>query len=137
MSDPDQYTVETLSTNDNDHYTLGEIGSHQVVIAVLPDGEYGVSTAACAARDMLHSFPNIRFGLMVGIGGGIPMKQDIRLGDVVVSSCRGGHGGLVQYDFGKELQGQDFLQTVRLNQPPLILRTAVAGLQAQYEEGEV
>ncbi|KNG81675.1 WD domain protein [Aspergillus nomiae NRRL 13137] len=65
---------------------------------------------------------------------GIPTRQDIRLGDVVVSSCRGGHGGLIQYDFGKELQGQDFFQTGRLNQPPLILRTAVARLQAQYEE---
>lgn len=34
---------------------------------------------------MLRSFPQIRFGLMVGIGGGEPsMNADIRLGDVVV-----------------------------------------------------
>ncbi|KAL2801555.1 WD domain protein [Aspergillus granulosus] len=158
MSDPDQYTVgwicaleteyvaarafldkkhnrpETLSPNDNNHYTLGEIGGHQVVIAVLPDGEYGTSSAAGVARDMVHSFPNIRFGLMVGIGGGVPTKHDIRLGDIVVSSSRNGSGGLLQYDLGKELQGQEFHQTGFLNQPPPILRTAVAGLQAQYEE---
>lgn len=158
MSNPDQYTVgwicalkteyvaarallekkhdrpETLSPNDNNHYTLGEIGGHQVVIAVLPDGEYGTSSAAGVARDMVHSFPNIRFGLMVGIGGGVPTKHDIRLGDVIVSSPRNGRGGLLQYDLGKELQGQEFLPTGFLNQPPEILRAAVAGLQAQYEE---
>lgn len=70
---------------------------------------------------------------MVGIGGGVPTKHDIRLGDIVVSSSRKGQGGLLQYDLGKELQGQDFHQTGFLNQPPPILRTAVAGLQAQYE----
>lgn len=86
---------EALSLNDNNHYTLGEIRGHYVVIAVLPDGESGISSAACVARDMLHSFPNIRFRLMVGIGGGAPTKQDIRLGDIVVSSPRNGHGGLL------------------------------------------
>ena len=158
MSDPDQYTVgwicalqteyvaarafldkkhslpETLSPNDNNHYTLGKIGGHQVVIAVLLDGEYGISSAAGVARDMVHSFPNICFGLMVGIGGGVPTKHDIRLGDVIVSSSRNGQGGLLQYDFGKEIQGQKFRQTGFLNQPPPILRAAVSGLQAQYEE---
>ena len=158
MSDPDQYTVgwicaleteyvaaraflekkhsrpEKLSPNDNNHYTLGEIGGHQVVIAVLPHGEYGTSSAAGVARDMVHSFPNIRFGLLVGIGGGVPTKHDIRLGDIVVSSSRNGRGGLLQYDLGKELQGQEFHQSGFLNQPPPILRTAVAGLQAQYDE---
>ncbi|KAL4862434.1 hypothetical protein BDV12DRAFT_207213 [Aspergillus spectabilis] len=158
MSHPDQYTVgwicaleteyvaaraflekkhsrpEMLSPNDNNHYTLGEIRGHQVVIAVLPDGEYGTSSAAGVARDMVHSFPNIRFGLMVGIGGGVPTKHDIRLGDIIVSSSRNGRGGLLQYDLGKELQGQEFYQTGFLNQPPPILRAAVAGLQAQYEE---
>ncbi|KAF9882745.1 hypothetical protein FE257_005324 [Aspergillus nanangensis] len=125
---------EELSPNDNNHYTLGAIRGHQVVIAVLPDGEYGTSSAACVARDMLHSFPNIRFGLMVGIGGGAPTKQDIRLGDIVVSSPQRGHGGLLQYDFGKEIQDHEFHQTGFLNQPPTILRTAVSGLQVQYEE---
>jgi hypothetical protein len=35
---------------------------------------------------MMHSFPNIRIGLLVGVGGGAPSpKHDIRLGDIVVS----------------------------------------------------
>jgi nucleoside phosphorylase len=86
------------------------------------------------ARDMLHSFPNIRIGLMVGIGGGAPSPtHDIHLGDIVVSASRDGKGGVFQYDFGKTIQDQKFQTTGFLNQPPAILRTAMNGLKAQYE----
>jgi nucleoside phosphorylase len=158
MSDPSKYTVgwicalsteyvaaqsfldehhegpKNVSTRDNNVYTLGEIGKHNVVIAVLPDGEYGTSSAASVARDMLHSFPNVRFGLMVGIAGGAPSrKHDIRLGDIVVSASRDGNGGVFQYDFGKTLQDKSFRSTGFLDQPPTILRAAVTGLKARYE----
>lgn len=112
----------------------GKIGKHKVVLAVLPDGEYGISSATNVARDMLHSFPNIRIGLMVGIGGGAPSsKHDIRLGDIVVSASRNGKGGVFQYDFGKTLQSQTFQTTGVLNQPPTALRTVLSGLRSQYE----
>jgi len=158
MSDPKKYTVgwicavtaeyvaarafldtehagpEYVSEHDNNDYTLGKIGKHNVVIAVLPDGEYGTDSAASVARDMLHSFPNLRIGLMVGIGGGTPsLRHDIRLGDIVVSSPCGGRGGVLEYDFGKTIQDRSFRQTRFLNQPPTVLRTAVSGLKAQYE----
>lgn len=124
-----------VSPRDNNNYTLGKIGKHSVVIAVLPDGEYGTDSAAGVARDMLHSFSNIRIGLMVGIGGGAPsQKHDIRLGDIVVSSPRDGGGGVFQYDYGKSIQEQSFQHTRFLDQPPTLLRTAVNGLKAQYEE---
>jgi len=125
---------EYVSVNDNNDYTLGKVGKHNVVIAVLPDGEYGIASAASVARDMLHSFPNIRVGLMVGIGGGAPSpKHDIRLGDIVVSAPRDGKGGVFQYDFGKTIQDQEFQTTGFLNQPPIVLRTAMNGLKTQYE----
>jgi nucleoside phosphorylase len=125
---------EAVSPNDNNDYTLGRIGKHAVVVAVLPDGEYGTSSAASVARDMLHSFPNIRIGLMVGVGGGAPSsKNDVRLGDIVVSSSYGGKGGVLQYDFGKAVQDQEFRTTGFLNQPPTVLRTAVSGLRTKYE----
>ncbi|OPB45095.1 ankyrin repeat protein [Trichoderma guizhouense] len=125
---------EYVSPNDNNDYTLGKIGKHNVVIAVLPGGEYGIASAAIVARDMLHSFPNVRIGLMVGIGGGVPSKKhDIRLGDIVVSVPRDGKGGVFQYDFGKTIQNQSFCTTGFLSQPPTVLLTAVSGLQAQYE----
>ena len=66
---------EYVSSNDNNDYTLGRVGKHNVVIAVLPDGEYGTDSAAIVARDMLHSFPNVRISLMVGIGGGAPSRN--------------------------------------------------------------
>ncbi|KAK8112318.1 uncharacterized protein PG998_008775 [Apiospora kogelbergensis] len=123
-----------VSPNDDNSYALGRVGQHNVVMAVLPDGEYGTAAAATVAKDMLHSFPNVRIGLMVGIGGGAPSgKHDVRLGDVVVSSPCNGHGGVFQYDFGKTIQNQTFQDTGFLNQPPTILRTAVNAIRANYE----
>jgi nucleoside phosphorylase len=125
---------EYVSPNDNNDYTLGRLGKHNVVIAVLPDGEYGTASAASVARDMLHSFPNVRIGLMVGIDGGAPSQEhDIRLGDIVVSSSSDGKGAVFQYDFGKTIQGQSFQYTRFLDQPPTVLRTAVNGIKAQYK----
>lgn len=123
-----------VSNQDDNHYQLGSMGGHNVVIAVLPHGEYGTVSAASVARDMLHSFPNIRIGLMVGIGGGAPSREhDIRLGDIVVSAPCGGEGGIFQYDYGKTIQDQSFQATGFLNQPPRILRSAVSGLMAEHE----
>ncbi|KAH7000851.1 hypothetical protein EDB80DRAFT_81671 [Ilyonectria destructans] len=123
-----------VSPNDNNDYTLGRIGKHNTVIAVLPDGEYGTSSAARVAKGMLLSFPNVRIGLMVGIAGGAPsQKRDIRLGDIVVSAPRDGKGGVFQYDFGKKIQGEELQPTLFLDQPPEILRAAMGGIKAQYE----
>ncbi|GAB1198163.1 hypothetical protein APSETT444_007471 [Aspergillus pseudonomiae] len=123
-----------LSPQDKNDYILGRIANHNVVIAVLPVGEYGTSSAARVAETMLHSFPNVRIGLMVGIGGGAPsVDHDIRLGDIVVSTPSNSHGGVFQYDYGKTIQGETFCPTGYLNQPPALLRAAVNGLQALYE----
>lgn len=89
-------TPEAVARNDNNSYTLGTIGKHNVVIAILPKREYGIAVAATVARDLVHSFPNIRIGLMVGVGGGAPSEQhDIRLGDVVVGTRDAGKGGVI------------------------------------------
>lgn len=123
-----------VSPNDNNNYTLGKASGHMVVISTLPLGEYGTSSAATVARDMLHSFTNVRIGLMVGIAGGAPSEDhDIRLGDIVVSAAGRGRGGVLQYDFGKQMQGQQDLENIGvLNQPPPLLRGAVSGLMAEY-----
>ncbi|RSL75948.1 hypothetical protein CEP51_010422 [Fusarium floridanum] len=128
---------DSLQPNDGNDYTLGKVGRHNVVIAVLPDGEYGTATAASVATSMLNSFRNVRIGLMVGIGGGAPSPtNDIRLGDIVVSAPREAngvtYGGVFEYDFGKTIQDQAFKQTRFLNQPPTTLRAAVQGLKTQY-----
>jgi tetratricopeptide (TPR) repeat protein/nucleoside phosphorylase len=67
---------------------------------------------------MVSRFTNIKIGLLVGVGGGLPNKEDdIRLGDVVVSKPDGQYGGVVQYDLGK-WTAEGFERTGSLNAPP-------------------
>jgi nucleoside phosphorylase len=129
---------EDLPVQPNDHnaYTLGSIGRHNVVIACLPDGQYGITSATTVAIQLLSSFRSIRFGLMVGIGGGVPNRDvDIRLGDVVVSKPTNAHGGVVQFDYGKALSGGEFQRTGMLSHPPQILLTALSKLKANHITG--
>lgn len=119
---------------DHNAYTLGRVGQHNVVIACLPAGRTGTNSAAKVAEQMKHSFGGIRFGLMVGIGGGVPnADHDIRLGEVVVSKPCPQNGGVMQYDFGKTIAGAKFVHNGFLNSPPTILLTALNTLQAEHE----
>jgi nucleoside phosphorylase len=91
---------------DQNAYIYGSIGEHQIVIASLPTGANGTTSAATVGMQLLSSFHAIRFGFMVGIGGGVPnTKADIRLGDIVVSQPTDTSGGVIQYDLGKALSG--------------------------------
>ncbi|CAH0002529.1 unnamed protein product [Clonostachys byssicola] len=131
--DEEHEPLESLPNDTND-YALGRVGKHNVVIAVLPEGQYGIANATSVANNMVRSFPHLRIGLMVGIGGGVPSERhDVRLGDVVVSTVTGSHGAVFQYDYGKAIQGQEFQATSFINQPPALLQTAVSGLRTQYE----
>ncbi|KAL2865255.1 uncharacterized protein BJX67DRAFT_373335 [Aspergillus lucknowensis] len=121
---------------DHNTYHLGEVGDHNIVIACLPTGVYGLTSAAVVANQMRLTFPSIDIGLMVGIGGGVPSAlADIRLGDVVVSKPTGGFSGVVQYDYGKALSNGTFHRTGSLNNPPELLLTAIADLQAKHRMG--
>lgn len=114
-------------------YKLGRIGVHNVVLACLPYGVTGVTSAARVATEMLSSFEGLRFGLMVGIGGGVPSQEhDIRLGDVVVSKPSGMYGGVIQYDFGKTVQEGRFTRNGSLKRPPDVLLTAISSLEAEH-----
>jgi nucleoside phosphorylase len=132
--DEEHARLANQDPQDNNDYTLGKIGDHNVVIALLPMGRYGTTSAAMVARDLVRSFPNIRIGLMVGIGGGAPTTENvIRLGDVVVGISQKGQGEVLQYDFGKNIQNQEFQRIPSQNNVPISLQTAVHGLQVQYE----
>ncbi|PKX90126.1 purine and uridine phosphorylase [Aspergillus novofumigatus IBT 16806] len=116
---------------DYNTYTLGKINGHNVAIACLPCGVYGTTSAATVLAHMLPTFPSLRFGLMVGIGGGVPTGDtDIRLGDVVVCIPRDRSGGVIQYDYGKTLSGGRFQCTGSLNKPPQFLLTAVSDMRS-------
>jgi nucleoside phosphorylase len=117
--------------NDPNTYTLGSVGKHNIVIACLPKGKVGTNPAVTVAAWMISTFPFIKFGLMVGIGGGIPPK--VRLGDVVVSTPVDQFPGVVEWDFGKAKQGGNFERTGALNNPPSALLTAVTKLETEHE----
>lgn len=94
-------------SGDTNVYNLGSINNHNVVIAGLPRA--GNCSAATVVTHMRMTFPNLKYGLLVGIGGGVPTKTDrgtIRLGHVVVSKPTGVHSGAIQYDHGKAKAGQ-------------------------------
>ncbi|KAJ9294617.1 hypothetical protein DTO217A2_9161 [Paecilomyces variotii] len=117
-------------------YTLGRIHDHNVVMACLPAGQIGTNAAATAAAEMRFTFPALRFGLLVGIGGGVPSKDaDIRLGDVVISQPQGRYGGVVQYDLGKTVAGGVHVPTGLMNAPSRELLTAVSILRSKQTAG--
>lgn len=125
------HTGHWADSTDGMQYTLGIIGSHNVVLGCLPAGETGIGAAATVATRMRGRFPNMQFGLMVGIGGGVPTKTDVRLGDVVVSQPVDNSASVVQYDMGRATT-RGFVRTGFLNAPPQILRQALANLQARH-----
>ncbi|KAL3444762.1 purine and uridine phosphorylase [Aspergillus insuetus] len=125
------------SANDSNTYTLGRVGNHNIVIACLPTGIYGVISATASVVQMRFTFPQLQSALMVGIGGGAPtLDFDIRLGDVVVSKPTGTSGGVIQYDYGKTTASGEFKRVGILDKPPILFLTAVAQLQAKYMVGK-
>ncbi|KAL9572064.1 hypothetical protein ACKAV7_003781 [Fusarium commune] len=113
--------------NDYNTYTLGSIKNHNIVIACLPEGQYGNNHAASVLTDLKRTFPSIYHGLMVGIGGGAPGKLDIRLGDIIVGTR------VMQYDFGKVMAGGEIQRTATPKIPDHSFGTAVANLRARHE----
>ena len=134
----EEYTGDNVpqinSLRDHNIYTFGRVYEHKVVIAGLPQGRYGISSATRVAEHMQSSFPALRLSLMVGIAGGVPsQKHDIRLGDVVVSCPTRKHCGVINYDFGIAIQEQEFEETGHLAPPPNTLLNAVGALKARHK----
>jgi nucleoside phosphorylase len=136
MLDATHDTLPQDSTDDNT-YLLGEISGHNIVITCLPAGIYGTISAASVGVQVRTTYPAIRFGLMVGIGGGVPSKQaDVRLGDVVVSKPSQTFSGVIQYDIGKSIVDDVFERVGALNSPPNVVLSAVSQLRARYLTGD-
>jgi nucleoside phosphorylase len=136
---------------DNNTYFLGSISGHNVVIACLPSGAPGATSAATVAADMQRTFRHIRFGLLVGVGSGAPSTvDDIRLGDVVVGIPTNDTGGVIQFGLesvednirhdsdasggedGSSRRCSRFMRTRCLNAPPRVLLTALNNLRAEH-----
>ncbi|KAF4550685.1 Phosphorylase-like protein 1 [Elsinoe fawcettii] len=120
------------AAGDDNIYTCGRIGDHDVAVAQM--GSYGLVSAAEVAKALMVTFTSsLKIGLMIGVGGGLPTKSnDIRLGDVVVGKPEGSHGGVFQFDMGRHLQGGKFEHTGHLNRPPEILLKALSTTLANH-----
>jgi nucleoside phosphorylase len=132
-------TGDNSTENDNNAYTVGSIGKFNVVIAGLPAGKQGSGAAARVAKDMVRSYRNIKIMLLVGIGGGVPglklegVDGDIRLGDVVVCQQSKNSDAVIQYDYGKSIQGGKFeVSEGSLDKPPEAALAAVGKLMAKH-----
>ncbi|EWY97259.1 hypothetical protein FOYG_05727 [Fusarium oxysporum NRRL 32931] len=124
-------------------FQAGAIGGQNIVIATLPAGqEYGTGSAAALASQVKKFFPNLWFGLLVGVAAGLPdlsrvPARDIRLGDVLVGLPVGESAGLVPYHLGKETE--DGFQPLRLGHSLAmtepIVRSAIGSikLEAPYD----
>ncbi|GLI80402.1 hypothetical protein PoHVEF18_008756 [Penicillium ochrochloron] len=132
----EQFTGPEISDDNDDHtYIYGRIAKHFVVIACPPASQYGTISTARVAPDMIRTFPYLRFVLMVGIGGGAPTaRNDIRLGDVVVSHPKGEFGGVIQYDLGKKTENGLFLKIGQLNAPPKGLLGVIPEMRRLYND---
>ena len=109
----EEYDTNNLQKDplDDNIYTLGKIGNHKIVITCLSGS--GNTQATAAAIHMRYAFPKLKYGFMVGIGGGAPSKRnDIRLGDIVVSDS------VIQYDSVKRTQNGEVIIASKLAPPP-------------------
>lgn len=113
--------------HDKNIYTCGRINGHNVVIVC--QGDMGTTAASIVATRMTFTFAKLRFGLLVGIAGGVPDERDIRLGDVVISKGDGRSGGVVAHDHGKETP-QGFESRPFLDGVPEVLRNAFSELES-------
>ncbi|KAL7909373.1 hypothetical protein GGI35DRAFT_469357 [Trichoderma velutinum] len=127
-----------LTPRDDYVFQAGDACGHNIIIATLPDGEvYGTRSAAALATQVKKFFPNLWFGLLVGIAAGLPNLSrnpplDIRLGDVLVGSSLGDNASLIDYDLGKET-GTDGFQLLRaghaLAKTATVVRSAIGSIK--------
>lgn len=124
--------VDTIDNNEN-AYLFGSIGIYNVVMAFLPKSRINTNPAASAIGDMVRSFPNLRFVIMVGIACGIPtVYNNIRFGDVIVGVPGNGQNGVRYCDFGVSKQNADFKKYGHLNGPPTKIFGAITRFHTKY-----
>ncbi|KAI9150824.1 kinesin light chain 1 [Paramyrothecium foliicola] len=118
------------AVGDPNTYRTGRIGSHNVVLAVLPNmGKVGAASTAASLRS---SYTQLKLVVLAGICGGVPSgsvgSDEILLGDVVISK------NIVQFDFGRQYPGEFEIRQSHLVQPHRNVRSFLATIEADTEE---
>ncbi|KAL5335299.1 nucleoside phosphorylase domain-containing protein [Aspergillus crustosus] len=145
MLDREFVGPSSLPPDDMNTYTYGQIGPHKIIIGCLPEGIYGIERASRVAKTMTRTFPQLKFALVVGIGGGVPTRQhDIRLGDIVVGKPSRGFGGLLHYELIDDrgatgpVTPRSNVRSIRHtsyhNAPPEVVQHGLAEMQRRYSD---
>jgi len=137
MLDHEHKGPAAMDRGDDYIYTAGDINGHNIIIVTLPSGyDYGVGSAAALAGQVKKSFPNLWFGLLVGVAAGLPNlsctpPRDIRLGDVLVGVGNGGSAGIIGYGLGKETSsGFELLHHGAQAKTEQIVSSAIGNIQS-------
>ncbi|KAL3428669.1 hypothetical protein BDV09DRAFT_201363 [Aspergillus tetrazonus] len=129
-------------------FYAGEIHGHNIVIATFAAGQrYGTSSATSLAIHIKKFFPNLWFGLLVGVAAGLPNlscspARDIRLGDVIIaySPPSGDHPAIIPYGLGKQKGDSGFELLCNghsLRPTERIVGSAIAKIKAERQEAQV
>ncbi|KAL4934997.1 hypothetical protein BDV06DRAFT_234796 [Aspergillus oleicola] len=114
-------------------YRFGRMGMTNVAIAFFPAGEVGIGVASYMASEVRRDLRNIKTGLLVGVGAGIPRYgYDIRLGDVVVATPTDDNSGVREYDMIK-VEPEQVIPKQWQNAPDRHIRSAVTAIRAAPE----
>ncbi|KAK1983101.1 hypothetical protein LZ30DRAFT_624045 [Colletotrichum cereale] len=115
---------------DSTPYTTGRMGSHNVVLLLLPG--MGKTNAAGAAARLQSSYTGIKLAILCGICGGVPFPRkddELLLGDVVISKS------VLQYDLGRKhpdrFASKDTVEE-SLGRPSREVRTLVASFETHH-----
>lgn len=112
---------------DPNHYTMGVIGHHHVVLVHMPG--MGKSNGARVAENCRASFPSLGLVLVVGICGGVPFTKggtEIILGDVIISD------GLIQYDFGRQFPDKFVRKNDNIPKPSAEILSFLAKMKGRW-----
>lgn len=132
------------SDDSDDHvFYAGDICGYNVIIGSFPTGQvYGISSATSLVKEARSRFPELKFGLLVGVAAGIPQLdkpplRDIRLGDVLVAVPDKLDPAIIPYELGKDVDdGQ--LQLLRcgysLNEVPKLFRGGIGNIKDKDAE---
>ncbi|KAH8435418.1 5'-methylthioadenosine/S-adenosylhomocysteine nucleosidase family protein [Aspergillus melleus] len=126
-------------------FHAGEICGHNVVIATFATVQpYGTSSVTSLASYIRKHFPNLWFGLLVGVAAGLPNltsspPRDIRLGDILVAQPVAESPAIIPYGLGKQKGGMGFELLPSghsLPQAERIVRSTIAKIKAVNQDTE-
>ncbi|RCI14837.1 hypothetical protein L249_6700 [Ophiocordyceps polyrhachis-furcata BCC 54312] len=119
------------ASGDTNLYRNGRIGTHDVVLMVLPS--MGKALVAGSAASLRTSYPSLKLVFLVGICGGVPSSGShyALLGDVVIGEA------IIQYDFGRQYPGEFLPKEAMERSPNKDIRTLMAYCKSRYGREDV